>query len=159
MARCDTLALTSGEVSKATLLSRCKPCPDSPSGIVNLDGTPRGSKRKDGYWILRCKGKNFLAHRIVYELTHGPIPDGLVIDHKDRNPSNNNPLNLRAVPQAVNLENVDVRPHCQSGHKFINKDKRTGRFSVRIKRVNHGTFSTIEEAVVKRDAVLNYCSL
>lgn len=85
---------------------------------------------------------------------NGPIPDGLVIDHINRNTSDNRIENLRCVPQSVNLANVSVRPHCKSGEKYIALDSRTGRFTVRIRRVNHGTFATLEEAIAKRDSVL-----
>lgn len=104
--------------------------------------------------MLSCGGKQLLAHRVVYELTHGPIQDGLVIDHIDRDPSNNNLSNLRCVTQAVNLENVTVRSHCKSGEKYISVCKKTGNFIVRIKRVSHGTFNTLMKAIAKRDSVL-----
>lgn len=104
--------------------------------------------------VLSCGGKQILAHRVVYELIHGPIPDGLVLDHIDRNQSNNKPSNLRAVPQKINLENVGVRSHCVSGHKYIAFDRRHGTYSVRIKRKHYGSFKTVEEAVEKRDKVL-----
>lgn len=85
-------------------------------------------------------------------LNFGVIPEGLVIDHINRDPSDNRIENLRVVTQATNLSNVGVRSHCRSGEKYISLDVRTGRFSVRIKRKSYGTYGTIEEAVAVRDA-------
>lgn len=37
---------------------------------------------------------NIRAHRYVYELANGPIPDGFHVHHKDENKANNSPDNL-----------------------------------------------------------------
>ena len=33
-------------------------------------------------------GQIKLAHRVIYEQAHGPIPEGMLVDHIDRNKSN-----------------------------------------------------------------------
>jgi hypothetical protein len=52
-----------------------------------------------GYRDLRGYGRfdSFLAHRIAYELTVGPIPIGLTLDHLCRNASCVNPGHLEPV--------------------------------------------------------------
>ncbi len=47
--------------------------------------------------------KNARAHRVAYEMTIGPIPEGLVIDHLCRVTSCVNPDHLEAVTQAENV--------------------------------------------------------
>src|SRR5689334_14600143 len=37
---------------------------------------------KDGYGNLRYQGKTWFAHRLAWEVKHGPIPDGLVLRHR-----------------------------------------------------------------------------
>ena len=43
------------------------------------------------------------AHRAVYEVFYGPIPNGLVIDHLCRVRCCVNPAHLEAITQADNL--------------------------------------------------------
>lgn len=58
-----------------------------------------------GYWRTRVGDINYLNHRIVYELFNGKIPKGKIINHKDRNPSNNNIENLEMVDHKGNAQN------------------------------------------------------
>jgi hypothetical protein len=52
----------------------------------------------------RC---NYLIHHLVAEHFIGIRPDGLVIDHIDRNKLNNNKENLRYISQLENMRNTD----------------------------------------------------
>jgi hypothetical protein len=57
-----------------------------------------GYKDPDGYgrWDVRINGakKTFLAHRLVYEMTHGVLPQGVVVRHTCDNPPCVNPFHL-----------------------------------------------------------------
>jgi hypothetical protein len=46
-----------------------------------------GSVRQDGYHAINVGKKKYRAHRVIWEMHHGSIPDGLVIDHIDSDPS------------------------------------------------------------------------
>jgi hypothetical protein len=66
---------------------------------------PDGSK---GYRNVRLpdesgRWRTFKAHRLVWWWHHGPVPDGLQIDHIDGDKSNNRIENLRVVTQAENI--------------------------------------------------------
>lgn len=61
-----------------------------------------GSVSATGYGKFYVDGPR-LAHRVAYELTRGPIPDGLQIDHLCRNRRCVNPAHLEAVTQRVNI--------------------------------------------------------
>lgn len=41
-----------------------------------------GSRIPNGYGMFVTGGKNRLAHRVAYELQHGPIPRGKVVRHR-----------------------------------------------------------------------------
>lgn len=59
------------------------------------------------------------VHKLVYETFKGEIPEGLEIDHIDRNKLNNNPDNLRVVTRSENMKNRDrfKRPPFSEEHK------------------------------------------
>ncbi len=61
------------------------------------------------YFQLQREGKrnNYLVHHLVAEYFIGLRPDGLVIDHIDRNKLNNNVDNLRYTSQQQNMCNID----------------------------------------------------
>src|SRR5262245_26567734 len=45
-----------------------------------------GGRSANGYGRVSVKGKNRGAHRVAWELTYGPIPNGLFICHRCDNP-------------------------------------------------------------------------
>jgi len=68
-----------------------------------------GSTYHDGYGIV-CIGSIWdgnrttrRAHRVIYELLKGPIPEGLVLDHLCRNRKCVRPYHLEPVTQEENL--------------------------------------------------------
>lgn len=78
-----------------------------------------------GYGQLGGKGGFKLAHRIAYELTHGPIPEGMTLDHLCRVRHCVNPLHLEVVTRVENImrgEGPTARnarkTHCKHGHEF-----------------------------------------
>ena len=58
---------------------------------------------------------NVRAHRIVWEMFHGAIPDGMVVDHFDRDVGNNRIVNLRVVTNRDNCQNRRTHPLNKSG--------------------------------------------
>lgn len=76
----------------------------------------------NGYSRLRFGKTHVQAHRWVWELLNGKIPDGLVIDHLCSNRACVAPDHLRLVTQQVNImagkHSIDNRSHCNQGHPF-----------------------------------------
>lgn len=74
-----------------------------------------GTMVMHGYWAVRVNGKRTMAHRIVWEIFNGKIPDGMYIDHLDQNKQNNKLENLRLVTFAQNCRNRPMQPNNSSG--------------------------------------------
>lgn len=84
-----------------------------------------GAIDSDGYGRVRFRDKTPPAHRAAYELAHGPIPDGLQIDHLCRVRSCVNPEHLEAVTTQTNTlrgEGISAqharKTTCPLGHPF-----------------------------------------
>lgn len=92
----------------------------------------RWSKNGKGYGYIRRLGSprpNRPAHRIMYELTRGPIPPGLEIDHLCRRRDCCNPWHLEAVTTRENILRgngacaIHARQtHCKRGHEFTEEN-------------------------------------
>src|SRR5947208_3553691 len=55
-----------------------------------------------GQHFIDTKRQKVYAHRYAYELTHGSIPDGIVLDHLCRNRRCVNPAHLEPVTLTEN---------------------------------------------------------
>lgn len=84
-----------------------------------------GHKDEKGYGTLTRQGKRWSAHRFMYTLHRGSIPEGLEIDHLCRNTSCVNPDHLEPVTRRENLAR-STHPSrfgilfntCMRGHEF-----------------------------------------
>jgi hypothetical protein len=89
------------------------------------------TKYKDGTAMavsLKFKGKRYKAHRIIWELFHGKIPPGMVIDHEDGNPFNNDISNLICKTSQGNSQNRKKNKNNSTGKTGVRRMKcsRTG---------------------------------
>lgn len=83
-----------------------------------------------GYGRLRVNGVRIRAHRYAYELTNGPIPDGIIIRHTCDNPICCNPDHLVAGTHVDNvMDRVKRKRTCHgarwyAARKHLNIKKR-----------------------------------
>lgn len=112
------------------------------SGHIKEDNgcwTWLGRKNDGGYGRVRKNRTQYFAHRVAYTISHGPITDGLVIDHLCRNRGCVNPAHLEMVTQQVNVIRgaITVRTsvdECVEGHAITGDNvmvERRGRVRCR----------------------------
>lgn len=106
-----------------------------------------GGKTVEGYGRIWVEGKMYPTHRYAWEREHGPIPEGMVVDHKDHcNTLCCNVEHLRVATYAQNNTNRSGPVEGSlTGHRNV-YITRSGRFEVKIMKKHFGTYSTAEEA-------------
>lgn len=86
----------------------------------------QGTLREKGYGRLYHLGRLGDAHRVAWELTRGPIPDGLYVCHKCDNPPCVNPDHLWLGTNTDNMRDMvrkgrhgnSRKTHCKHGHEL-----------------------------------------
>lgn len=78
-----------------------------------------GASNGNGYGQFRFNGKNGYAHRYAWERVHGPIPNGLTVDHLCRVRRCVNVAHMELTGQLENyLRGVAARDKCRNGHRY-----------------------------------------
>lgn len=94
----------------------------------------KGYGRSRQYYGICIRNMKGLLHRMLYEVTYGPIPWGKEIDHIDQNPRNNQVANLRAVTRSVNHASRGLQNNNTSGFKGVKWYKPYGKWMVSFKK-------------------------
>lgn len=84
---------------------------DPATGVILVDGIPRGISHGSGYQRIYAAGVYMQSHRVIWLSVHGPIRDGYVINHIDGNRRNNRLENLEAVTQRQNVQHAHDTPN------------------------------------------------
>jgi hypothetical protein len=148
---------------------------NSPSGLIWLskEGISRSTKswntkhanKKAGnkhISIQRClswkigfrylgKYMGFKCSNIILLLRNGYLTKGMLVQHIDHNPFNNNPDNLRECTRSQNTQSNKLRKNNTSGHKgvFLTRDKLKWYVAIKLNGKAHhfGTYQNKEDAV------------
>lgn len=132
------------EPSTGYLVNRCSRAARAQEGAI------AGRLSNIGYVDVGIFGKKCGAHRIIWEMVNGKIPDGMEVDHINGVRDDNRISNLRLVTRNDNMRNIKLRCDNTSGFHGVGFNKNSGKFQARIWHRNirrHlGLFNTAEEA-------------
>lgn len=81
----------------------------------------------NSYVKVGFNGREYPAHRLIWWLVYGSLPDGF-IDHVNGDKADNRLANLRLATDAENKRNVGMRSHNTSGFKGVTWDKANRRW-------------------------------
>lgn len=105
-----------------------------------------------GYICFRMFGVYLLAHRVLWFMYYGEVPD--IIDHIDGDTSKNTPNNMRNVSHRRNIQNSKTSSSSTTGvkgvHYYKSRNKYTAHITLNYKTTCLGYFSTIDEAITAR---------
>jgi len=90
---------------------------------------PAGSIHKTGYRHITWMGNSHKAHRLIFMLHHGFMPQE--IDHINGNRADNRIENLRSVTRSQNQYNKRPQRNV-SGYRGVTWHKKTGKWLVRV---------------------------
>jgi hypothetical protein len=111
-------------------------------------GAEAGCKNSHGYCVVRVDGVLYGAHRIVFLMHHGYLPD--YIDHADGNRLNNSIDNLRSATASENACNKLTQSNNKSGVSGVRWHKQIKHWCVEIQvnKVKHylGIYKDLELA-------------
>lgn len=123
--------------------------------IGRRKGREAGCLGVNGRWYVQFFGKLMRRYQIIWNMFHGPIPEGLEMDHINRNPLDDRIENLRVVTRSVNNFNRDTAG--ASGFRGVVEVRghprtKKWRASIYIDRKMKvlGLFATPEEAFAAR---------
>ena len=126
-------------------------------GSVDIS-KPAGCINDRGYRLIRIKGNNYRAHRLIYQMFNEQwdITDTSrdnSIDHRDNDPLNNNIDNLRVATNSQNGANSVKQKNNTSGTTGVswNKAAEKWRVQVKLNKKHHwgGYFVNKEDAIAK----------
>ena len=110
---------------------------------------------KRGYVRISIDKKVYGGHRLAWLYTHGVWPSDM-LDHIDRDRTNNRFSNLRESDRFLNRQNALVPRNSTSGIKGVTWNSTLGKWHARIgfgnKRHHVGWFHSAEDAALARAA-------
>lgn len=108
----------------------------------------RGNLTRYGYGRLQYNKRRYAAHRLSFELHHGPIQNELYVCHKCDNPRCVNPAHLFLGDQKANMSDCVSKGRYAAGERSPNA-KITSSDVTEIRRIVETGLYTHEEIAAK----------
>ena len=109
-----------------------------------------GSLKKNGYAQVWSSQKRCMvrAHRVYWERVHGPVPDGLELDHLCRRRSCVNPSHMEAVSHTENVRRGLLTTLSDEDVRAIRLEPGNGRDVAKLFGVHPSTVSKIKNGKI-----------
>lgn len=126
-----------------------------PDGSITRDDREGGlgSYDKDGYLILKVKGKQLKAHRVAWLLNNGDFPKS-ELDHINRNRADNRIENLREADRSLQNYNKTLKVDSNTGLRGLHVDLKTKGLKKKYNFSYYGKtyrFYTLADAIAARE--------
>ena len=112
--------------------------------IRNSTGDRAGTPNGHGYIYAFVDGRRYALHKLIYCMHHAVWPE--VVDHIDRDKSNNRIENLRAANKSLNEANTGIRKNNSSGYKGVAFHKKAWKWRAYLQCKHIGLYDSPEEA-------------
>lgn len=97
-------------------------------------GKPINNVNGQGYTRVMVDNQSYRAHRVIYTMHFGEIPEGMHIDHINGVRNDNRIENLRLATPTQNMRNrKSARVDSVTGVRGVYLHKKSGRFRVHFK--------------------------
>lgn len=106
---------------------------------------------ENGYKRVVIKNKKYQLHRVCWAIFHGDCSEDLVIDHINRNRSDNRIKNLRLVTNRENTTNCRISKNNTSGYSGVHYATGKGKWRATI--WNNGKLESLGSFGFKEDAI------
>ena len=115
-----------------------------------VKGSIAGGSHKSGYKIVGIESKTYKAHRVIWIMLFGQIPNKFYIDHINGKKHDNRLENLRLATNSQNQQNRSAPKNSTSGYRGVTWHKAVNKWMARIcyqgQRKTIGFFDTAEDA-------------
>ena len=85
-----------------------------------------------GYVKVVVNNRQFKAHRVIWEMVDGTIPEGIEVDHENTVKADNRWTNLRLATHTENNRNKPAQSNNTSGRVGVYFDRRRNRWYAQI---------------------------
>lgn len=113
----------------------------------HAEGNECGYIDKRGYVRTKLNSKMTFAHRVIWEMHNGEVPEGMEIDHINGVKHDNRIENLRCVDRFINCKNASKRSDNKSGTTGVSYSNSKQRWVVQLQKDGVRVNKAFEELI------------